>query len=248
MPVTDYLVRNAELYPDEVALVELNPDEKDTRRTTWKEFDLIQPINNMPYRREITWSVFNEKANRFANMLLSRGVKKGDKVAILMYNCLEWLPIYFGVLKTGAIAVPFNFRYDSDEIYYCAELAQVDVIVFGFAFIGRIEVNAERLSRGRLLIYVGDNCPSFAESYHELVADCSSKEPDVKITEDDYGAIYFSSGTTGFPKAILHKHQSFTQALEKYSRTPSLFMASLNEISSTHRSSRFFLSLIWSMT
>ncbi len=204
MPVTDYLVRNAELYPDEVALVELNPDEKDTRRTTWKEFDLIQPINNMPYRREITWSVFNEKANRFANMLISRGVKKGDKVAILMYNCLEWLPIYFGVLKTGAIAVPFNFRYDSDEIYYCAELAQVDVIVFGFAFIGRIEVNAERLSRGRLLIYVGDNCPSFAESYHELVADCSSKEPDVKITEDDYGAIYFSSGTTGFPKAILH--------------------------------------------
>ena len=212
MPVTDYLVRNAELYPDEVALVELNPDEKDTRRTTWKEFDLIQPINNMPYRREITWSVFNEKANRFANMLISRGVKKGDKVAILMYNCLEWLPIYFGVLKTGAIAVPFNFRYDSDEIYYCAELAQVDVIVFGFAFIGRIEVNAERLSRGRLLIYVGDNCPSFAESYHELVADCSSKEPDVKITEDDYGAIYFSSGTTGFPKAILHKHQSLTQA------------------------------------
>ena len=212
MPVTDYLVRNAELYPDEVALVELNPDEKDTRRTTWKEFDLIQPINNMPYRREITWSVFNEKANRFANMLLSRGVKKGDKVAILMYNCLEWLPIYFGVLKTGAIAVPFNFRYDSDEIYYCAELAQVDVIVFGFAFIGRIEVNAERLSRGRLLIYVGDNCPSFAENYRELVADCSSKEPDVKITEDDYGAIYFSSGTTGFPKAILHKHQSLTQA------------------------------------
>ena len=136
MPVTEYLIRNAELYPDEVALVELNPDEKDTRRTTWKEFDLIQPSANMPYRREITWSVFNEKANRFANMLISRGVKKGDKVAILMYNCLEWLPIYFGVLKTGAIAVPFNFRYDSDEIYYCAELAQVDVIVFGFAFIG----------------------------------------------------------------------------------------------------------------
>ena len=55
MPVTDYLVRNAELYPDEVALVELNPDEKDTRRTTWKEFDLIQPINNMPevLRKEI---------------------------------------------------------------------------------------------------------------------------------------------------------------------------------------------------
>jgi long-chain acyl-CoA synthetase len=166
------------------------------------------------YLREITWSVFNEKANRFANMLIGRGIKKGDKVAIIMYNCLEWLPIYFGVLKTGAIAVPFNFRYDSDEIYYCAELAEVDVIVFGPQFIGRIEVNAERLSKGRLLIYVGDNCPSFAESYRELVADCSSKAPDVTITEDDYGAIYFSSGTTGFPKAILHKHRSLTQAAE----------------------------------
>jgi long-chain acyl-CoA synthetase len=214
MPVTEYLERNAREYPDEVALVELNPDEKDTRRTTWKEFGLIEPTTYSPYRREITWSVFNEKANRFANMLIGRGIKKGDKVAIIMYNCLEWLPIYFGVLKTGAIAVPFNFRYDSDEIYYCAELAEVDVIVFGPQFIGRIEVNAERLSKGRLLIYVGDNCPSFAESYRELVADCSSKAPDVAITEDDYGAIYFSSGTTGFPKAILHKHRSLTQAAE----------------------------------
>lgn len=214
MPVMEYLERNAKLYTDEVALVELNPEEKDTRRTTWKEYELIEPDRFEPYRREITWGIFNEKANRFANMLLGRGIKKGDKVAIIMYNCLEWLPIYFGVLKTGAIAVPFNFRYDADEILYCAELAEVDMIVFGPAFIGRIEINADRLSKGRLLIYVGDNCPSFAESYHELVADCSSKNPDIPVTEDDYGAIYFSSGTTGFPKAILHKHRSLTQAAQ----------------------------------
>ena len=155
MPVTEYLERNARLYPDEVALVELNPDEPDTRRTSWKEFELIQPSRFEPYRREITWSVFDEKANRFANMLIGRGIKKGDKVAILMYNCLEWLPIYFGVLKTGAIAVPFNFRYDAEEILYCAELAEVDMIVFGPAFIGRIETNAERLSKGRLLSMSG---------------------------------------------------------------------------------------------
>ncbi len=214
MPVMDFLRRNAQLYADEVALVELNPEEQDSRRTTWKEYDLIEPSRFEPYRREITWSVFNEKSNRFANMLLSRGIKKGDKVAIIMYNCLEWLPIYFGILKTGAIAVPFNFRYDADEILYCAELAEVQMIVFGPEFIGRIETNAEKLSHGRLLIYVGDNCPSFAESYHQLVADCSSKDPMIPITDDDFGAIYFSSGTTGFPKAILHKHQSLTQAAE----------------------------------
>lgn len=214
MPVMEYLERNAKLYGNEVALIELNPEEPDSRRKTWKEAELIEPNRFEPYRREITWSIFNEKANRFANMLIERGIKKGDKVAIIMYNCLEWLPIYFGILKTGAIAVPFNFRYDADEILYCAELAQVDVIVFGPAFIGRIEQHAERLSKGRLLIYVGDGCPLFAESYRELVADCSSASPEIEITDEDYGAIYFSSGTTGFPKAILHKHQSLTQAAQ----------------------------------
>ena len=214
MPVIDYLERNADLYGDEVALVELNPEEKDTRRITWKEFDLIQADSFTPYRREITWKVFDEKANRFANMLIGRGIKKGDKVAIIMYNCLEWLPIYFGILKTGAIAVPFNFRYDADEILYCANLAEVDVIVFDPAFIGRIEQNADVLSKNRLLIYVGDGCPMFAESYRELVADCSSQRPNIEISEEDFGAIYFSSGTTGFPKAILHKHLSLTQAAE----------------------------------
>ena len=160
MPVIDFLERNVKLYGNETALVELNPEIKETRRMTWKEYDLIQPTTDEPYRREITWNVFNEKANRFANMLLSRGVKKGDKVAILMYNCLEWLPIYFGILKTGALAVPFNFRYSAEEIEYCADLAEVQVLVFGPEFIGRIESVAEKLSKGRLLIYVGDNCPT----------------------------------------------------------------------------------------
>ena len=214
MPVTDFLERNVKLYGNETALVELNPEMPETRRMTWKDYDLIQPTTDEPFRREITWNVFNEKANRFANMLISRGVKKGDKVAILMYNCLEWLPIYFGILKTGALAVPFNFRYSADEIQYCADLAEVHVLVFGPEFIGRIESIADKLSRGRLLIYVGDNCPTFAESYRELSADCSSAPPQVLITDDDDGAIYFSSGTTGFPKAILHKHLSLTQAAE----------------------------------
>ena len=109
MPITDYLERNAREYGNDVALVEINPDVQETRRVTWREYELIESNPTCQYRREITWSVFNEKANRFANLLVSRGIQKGDKVGILMMNCLEWLPIYFGVLKTGAIVVPFNF-------------------------------------------------------------------------------------------------------------------------------------------
>ena len=202
------------MYGNEVALVELNPDEQDKRRSNWKEAELIEPSKFEPFRREITWKVFNEKANRFANMLLDRGIKKGDKVGILMYNCIEWLPIYFGVLKTGAIAVPFNFRYDADEIMYCVNLSELQILVFGPEFTGRIEPNADAIKAGRLLIYVGDNCPEFAENYYQVVSNYPSENLNIEITDDDYGAIYFSSGTTGFPKAILHKHLSLTQAAE----------------------------------
>ncbi len=208
MPITEILEQNAAKYGNDVCLVEINPEVKEVRRVTWKEYELIEPNPTTHYRREITWNVFNEKANRFANMLLSRGVTKGDKVAILLMNCLEWLPIYFGILKTGALAVPLNFRYASDEIEYCLKLADVDVLVFGPEFIGRIEAIDERISKNRLLFYVGDNCPSFAEDYNSLTANCSSVSPDIKLTDDDDAAIYFSSGTTGFPKAILHAHRS----------------------------------------
>lgn len=208
MPITEILERNAELYGSDISLVEVNPDIQEVRRVTWKEYELIEPNPVSTYRREISWSVFNEKANRFANLLLSRGIKKGDKVAILLMNCLEWLPIYFGILKTGALAVPLNFRYAPDEIKYCLDLAQVDVLVFGPEFIGRVEDIAEDISKNRLLFYVGENCPSFAEHYDRLTANCPSTSPDIKLTDEDDAAIYFSSGTTGFPKAILHNHES----------------------------------------
>ncbi|WP_024859802.1 class I adenylate-forming enzyme family protein [Ruminococcus flavefaciens] len=208
MPITELLERNAKLYGNDVALVEVNPEITEVRRITWKEYELIEPNPECHYRREITWRVFDEKANRFANMLLERGVKKGDKVGILLMNCLEWLPIYFGILKAGALAVPLNFRYTADEIKYCLDLAEVDILVFGPEFIGRIEEIADEISKNRLLFYVGEGCPSFAEHYDSLVANCTSSSPKVAVNDEDNAAIYFSSGTTGFPKAILHDHTS----------------------------------------
>lgn len=214
MPITEILDRNCELYGNDICLVEINPEIQEIKRVTWKEYELMEPNPVAHYRREITWNVFEEKANRFANMLLGRGVKKGDKVAILLMNCLEWLPIYFGILKTGALAVPMNFRYSSDEIKYCLDLSETDVLVFGPEFIGRVEEIAEEISKNRLLFYVGENCPTFAEDYGSLTANCSSKSPSIKLTDDDDAAIYFSSGTTGFPKAILHKHRSLMHSCE----------------------------------
>lgn len=212
MPITEFLERNARDYADEVALVEINPQELESRHTTWREYSLIEPSPNDSFRSELTWSGFDRKANRFANLLLTRHLGRGSRVGILLMNCLEWLPIYFGILKSGAMAVPLNFRYSSDDIKYCLDLADVDALVFGPEFTGRVEAICGTIPRTRELFYVGEDCPTFAESYSSLASYCSSKAPAVALDDEDDAAIYFSSGTTGFPKAIVHRHRALVHA------------------------------------
>ncbi len=208
MVITELLERNARLHPKDISLVEINPIHRPEDHITWKEFSLIESAASDKYRREMTWKEFDVKANRFANLLLSRGVKKGDKVAILLMNCIEWLPIYFGILKAGAIAVPMNYRYTSDEILYCADLADVSVLVFGPDFTERVTQVLDKLIGIKHFFFVGDSVPRFSHSLEEMANYCSTTPPALEITEDDDAAIYFSSGTTGFPKAILHAHRS----------------------------------------
>ncbi len=213
MTIVHLLERNARDYANETALVEINPEQPETRRLTWHEYELVEPTPRLRhYRREISWAVFDEKANRLANMLKQNGIGKGKKVAILLMNCIDWLPIYFGILKAGALAVPLNFRYSSDEIDYCLKLAEADVLIFGTEFIGRVEAVADEISKRCTLIYFGVGCPAFADDYNDLISECSGTFPACALTEADDAAIYFSSGTTGFPKAILHNHESLIHA------------------------------------
>jgi long-chain acyl-CoA synthetase len=207
MPITEILSRNADLFGSENCLTEINLDLQESHHVTWREYELIENNPAGEYRREMTWRVFDEKANRLANLLLKRGIKKGDKVAILLMNCLEWLPIYFGILKAGAIAVPLNFRYTAEEIKYCLDLSETVALIFGPEFIGRLEDIYDQVPNVKALFFAGENRPSFAENYDRLTANCSSEVPRILITDEDDAAIYFSSGTTGFPKAILHTHR-----------------------------------------
>ena len=208
MPIMDFLTRNAAIYGSELCLTEINMDLQESHNVTWLEYELIENSPAGEYRRDMTWKVFNEKANRMANLLLKRGIKKGDKVAILLMNCLEWLPIYFGILKSGAIAVPLNFRYTAEEIKYCLDLSDSIVLVFGPEFIGRVESIYNQIPQVKTLLFAGENRPSFAENYDRLTANCCSDDPEIEINDQDDAVIYFSSGTTGFPKAILHTHYS----------------------------------------
>ena len=210
MIITEFLERNARLYGQETALVELNPTEERDKGVTWRDFNLIEASASAPYRREMTWKDFDRRANRFANLLRSRGTPRGTKVGILLMNCLEWLPLYFGVLKAGCIAVPLNFRYSGDEIRYCLDLADVEILIFGPEFVSRVTPIVPDLSRVKTFFFVGKDGPDYAEDCWTLMGFCSSSLPPVQLSEDDYAAIYFSSGTTGFPKAILHDHRGLT--------------------------------------
>ena len=193
--ITEILARNARMYGDEVALVERDPAQKS--------------------RKEITWEQFDAEANRVANALIAKGIKKGDKVVHLMMNCIEWLPAYFGVLRTGAWVVPLNFRFSADDIKYCSEIAEAKTFIFGEEFIDRVNSIKKDLDETVAdYIFVGpeDLRPEYAKQYTEVLA-AASKEPlPVESELNDSAALYFTSGTTGTPKAVLLTHRNLEHA------------------------------------
>ena len=214
MILTNFLEQNATSNPDEISLIELNPVRDDAKNLAWQEYELVEAGHSTHFRREMTWKEFDDRANQFANLLIDKGVKKGDKVAILLMNCIDWLPIYFGILKTGGIAVPLNFRYTGKEIAYCVDLSDASILIFSTEFIDRVDSVKSEFENIREFIFVGMDVPSYAVSFETEVVNYSTEKPQIDIADDDNAAIYFSSGTTGFPKAILHPHTSLICAAE----------------------------------
>jgi acyl-CoA synthetase (AMP-forming)/AMP-acid ligase II len=190
--IGEILARNARLYPDSVALVERTPAEKK--------------------RIEITWKQFDEQVNRFANVLIHKGVNKGDKVVHLMMNSIDWLIAYFGIIRTGAWAVPLNFRFTGTEIEYCSSVAEPKCLVFSQEFIDRIDGIKNNLPTVKNFIAVGREIPKYAESFEKLLEKASVHPPNVEVTYDDPCGLYFTSGTTGQPKPILLTHRNMVSA------------------------------------
>jgi len=191
MLITEILDRNARMYANETALIER------------------VPADNL--RSEITWKEFNDQANQVASALMHAGIQKGDKVVHLMVNCIEWLPIYFGILKIGAIAVPLNFRFDAENIQYCVSNTGAKALVFGSEFIERIGSIKKIIdSTIETFIFVGSEkiLPDYAIPYQQFIADQSKKTicADIDILDD--AGLYFTSGTTGKPKATLLTHRN----------------------------------------
>ena len=195
MIITEILARNARMYGGETALIER------------------EPAYNR--RRTLKWMTFDSQANQLARALMALGVAKGDRVVHLMTNCLEWLPVYFGILRTGALAVPLNFRFESPTIQRCVTLAQARVMIFGPEFIERIQrIKSELDKFVEAYIYAGpqDQKPDYALAYADLIQKYPGEPPGVDLNIMDDAALYFTSGTTGTPKAALLNHRNLEAA------------------------------------
>ncbi|MFC2038861.1 class I adenylate-forming enzyme family protein [Chloroflexota bacterium] len=188
MNLAEMLAENARIYPDESALVELVPSKS--------------------VRKEITWKEFDERANRIATALIDRGIKKDDKVIHWMMNSINWLEAYFGIIKTGAWAVPLNFRFSSEDLKYCADIAGAKAMIFGEEFTDRVEAARPSLGTISDFIFSGHSLPDGMEAMEEVISKSSFEPPGIMLNGEDACGLYFTSGTTGMPKPILITHSN----------------------------------------
>lgn len=195
MLITEILARNARMYGPRTALVERDPEHN--------------------RRIDMTWQNFDHLANQTAQALMARGIVKDDRVVHLLMNCIEWLPVYFGILRTGAWAVPLNFRFVAKTIQRCSQTAEAKAFIFGPEFLERVTQIREALTQTvETYVYVGpeSTCPEWAESFDQFVAGQPTHGPEVALDISDDAALYFTSGTTGTPKAVRLTHRNLEAA------------------------------------
>lgn len=208
MLVTDLLRRNAHLWARETALVAV------------EAADLTDPgpESYLLRRESLTWEEMNRQANQIAHFYLSIGIHRGSHVGLMMKNSIEWLPIYFGILKSGAVVVPLNFRYDADSAVYSIRFADLDALIFDADASSVIQQILTRTLGLRSFLYTGsrEDCPAFAFPIQDVWETQPENEPDLPPLEPmEDAAIYFSSGTTGVPKAVVYSHATLASACER---------------------------------
>jgi long-chain acyl-CoA synthetase len=159
--------------------------------------------------KTLTWKMVNERANRLSNALMGLGLKKGDRIAILLYNTSEYLESIFACAKAGLIFVPINFRLSEKEIEYILSDCDANTLLFADDFAD--VVTEFRRSFSLNYVCIGKNCGP-ALDYESLVASGSAVDPpDATVSENDPAEIYYTSGTTGLAKGVVHSHRARLQ-------------------------------------
>jgi len=159
--------------------------------------------------REMTFAQWNTRACRLANALLGLGLRKGERVAVLAYNCLEWVEIYAATAKAGLVAVPINFRLVAREVRFIAENAEVSAFIVQDELAGVVEEARDglHLPDERFIHFGRRAAPAGYRDYEDLLAGASDREPDQIVLEQDPWTLMYTSGTTGHPKGAIRSHR-----------------------------------------
>jgi fatty-acyl-CoA synthase len=159
--------------------------------------------------RQMTFLEWNRRSCRLANALLGLGLSRGNRVAVLAYNCVEWAEIYVAVAKAGLIAVPINFRLSSSEIAFIVQDCAAGAVIAQDALYGLVEEARDRLAvpAGSYIHFGADPCPSGWQGYEDLLGRASDREPGLDIAPDEPWTLMYTSGTTGNPKGVIRDHQ-----------------------------------------
>ncbi len=179
--------RNARRYPEKLCLIEGN-----TRHT---------------------FRAFNQRLNRLANGLLGLGVVRGDRVAVLLSNCSEYVEIYFGLAKIGALIVPLNTRLNPKEYTRYLKTTSPAALIIGEQFQHSASEFIPALDTLPQVVAVGENPLEGQIPYEALISGSPSSEPSVEVNENDVAAIFFTSGTTGFPKGAMWTHRNILEQM-----------------------------------
>src|SRR4030043_253757 len=174
---------------------------------------LIFTANKFPKRtalifeeKRFTYQEFNDRVNRFANALLRLGLRKGEKVATLLFNSNQFVEIFFATVKIGGVFTPINFRFTAQEVFYILDHSDARFFIYGEEFSNLIETIRSRLKKVDIYISVGESISSSVLNYEKLLVDSFPNEPNIPIYERDECQVMYTSGTTGRPKGALLTH------------------------------------------
>jgi acyl-CoA synthetase (AMP-forming)/AMP-acid ligase II len=190
--IGDFLATRAFLNPNKEALYDVTAD----KRYNFREL--------------------NDRANQACAVLQSKGLAKGDRVALLAYNGHEFVECFFGPGKAGMVIMPLNWRLTAEELSYILKDGGARALVFDRDFAPVVEQIRAMGAEGSDIehwIGIGDDLPDFADSYEALLAIEEPSEPPEKASEDDNLFIMYTSGTTGHPKGVVHTHNTVMWAL-----------------------------------
>ncbi len=155
-----------------------------------------------------TYGDLNEESNRLAHILLDQGLQRGERVAVLGRNSDTYVALYFALAKVGAIMVPVNFWYKSQEIHYTLQQSASCALVADGCFAQVAAPALKDLPEYRWTLYYGTRPPGDHLFIDDLIDSASPAEPQIEVGEDDLHIILYTSGTTGFPKGAAFTHKS----------------------------------------